>query len=790
MLKHFLITSLRNFRRNKSAAILNLLGLSIGLATVILILEYVVNEASFDRFHSNRNNIFRVIIKQEKDAAYSPTAFITAAVGPSMKEEFPEVNKFVRFVNPADAFFTYEEKNFPVKNLSYTDSTLFDVFSFKLLKGDPNKALTEPYQAILTETVARQIFGNEDPLFKVLRLNGQENIVITGVMKDFPSNSHLNFGALVSFSSLYQDKNLYLDWNGGWNYYTYVLLNEKTDLAALKQKFPGFMEKNINYIYRPSGFVLHLDLQPLTRVYLFSGKDSGIEEEGDLQSLYIFSSIALFILVVACINFVNLTTALSFMRSREIGLRKVSGASRKSIILQFLSETLIYSILAFLSAIVLVEVLQPAFNRLIGKELSLFGISGLKMTAGLIFLIIITSLMAGSYPAWFISRFPPLLSIRGTIISGKGKSVFRNILVVFQFLVSVVLIVMTLGVYKQMHYLNKMPLGYDGKNVVIIPLLSENTMKNYQVLKDAFLGISSVQTTGASSEIPGDGFTMNGYLPEGYKEPVMIHVLDVDADYFDVMKIPVIQGRNFDKTTNADSSSFLINETLAKQLGWDEPVGKTIYREGPHKVIGVVADFHFSSLYQAVQPLILTKQPWIGYNYLSVRLVPGNREQAIQSIKSAWNTIIPDEPFDYFPHEVYVSNSYTGVRNAGKTILWFSFLAVFIACLGLLGLANYTFNLRKKEIGIRKVLGAESNAIAGKVALEFLRLVIIAGILAIPLAWWLLDIWLNDFAFKTYIGPWIFIFPIIFVTILAWLTIYFQVKNLANTNPVDVLKFE
>ena len=790
MIKHFLVTGFRNFWRNKSATVFNVLGLAIGLATVILILEYVVNELSYDRFHKNKDKIYRVIIKQEKDAEITPMEYLTAAVGPSMAEEFPEVSKMVRFVNPSGAFLVYGDNNYMVSDLSYADSALFEMFSFKLIKGDPVKALTEPYRIVLTESVAKQIFGNEDPLYKVVRLNGKDNLLITGIMEDFPSNSHLSFGALISFSTLYLDKNLFLDWNGGWNYLTYVMLSEGADLETLKQKFPDFMEKNINYIYRQAGFVLHLDLQPLTRIYLFSGKDFGLESEGDLQSLYIFSSIALFILIIACINFMNLTTARSFMRSREIGLRKVTGATRQSIVLQFLLETLVISILSFLIAAILIEILQPSFNSLVGKELSLFGSSGLIMVSGIILLIVITSLLAGSYPAWFISRFPPLHSLRGTMLSIKGKASFRNILVVFQFLVSVILIILTLAVYRQMRFMNSMPLGYNQENVIVVPLVSENAMNTCQPVKDAFSKIPSVTAAGASSEVPGNGFTMNGYFPEGFKEPVMINVLDVDADYLDIMNIPVVQGRGFDKVSNADSSAFIINESLAKQLGWENPVGKTIFRDGPHKVIGVIGDFHFASLHQELQPLILTKQPWMGYNFLSVRIQPGSQEETIRSLSAAWNEVLPDEPFEYFFQEDYVKNSYSGVKNAGIAILWFAFLAVFIAGLGLLGLANYTFNLRKKEIGIRKVLGAETTMIARKVTLEFLRLVAIAGVIALPLAWWFLDLWQGNFAYRAFINPVIFILPIIFVLILAWLTIYFQVKKLANTNPVEVLKFE
>jgi putative ABC transport system permease protein len=486
----------------------------------------------------------------------------------------------------------------------------------------------------------------------------------------------------------------------------------------------------------------------------------------------------------------NLTTARSLSRAREVGLRKVSGATRQNITFQFLFETLLISILAFLISFLLVDAFQGKFNQLMGKDLAIFGPAIWKMLGGMTLLVLVTGIIAGSYPAWYMSHFPPLLSIRGTMVSGKGKSVLRNVLVVFQFLISIVLIILTVVIFSQMKYISSMPLGFNRDNVVVIPMVSENTMKNYKNVKDALRRIPEVTSTGASSEIPGYGFTMNGYVPEGFKEPMMIHVVDVDEEYLKVMEIPVIQGRGFDPGAGADSSAFLINETLARQLNWDNPTGKVIYRDGAHKVIGVVSDFHFASLHESIQPLIITKQPWIGYNYLSVRIRPENSSETVQKMGSAWESVFPDEPFNSFRQEEFIKGAYTGVRNTGEAILWFSLLAIFIAGLGLLGLANFTFNQRKKEIGIRKVLGAESGNIARKVTFDFLRLVILASIIALPLAWLIMNKWMENFAYRTYISFWVFLLPVIIVNILAWLTIYFQVRKLANTNPIDVLKFE
>lgn len=790
MIRHFLVTALRNFRRNGSFTLINVLGLALGMGITILILEYVVQELSYDRFHKNRENIYRVIINQEKEGAFTPSQYITAAVAPSMAEEFPDVEHFVRFCNPQSAFLTYGGKNFQVDNLTYADSAFFDVFTFRLIKGDPKTALTDPYKVVLTETTARKVFGTEDPVGKVLRLNGKENLLVTGVMEDFPNNSYLNFGALVSFSSLYLDKNLFLDWNGGWNYISFVMLNPGSNVDRLEQRFPDFMEKNINYIYRQHGFILHLGLQPLVRIHLFSNKDYGLQEAGNLASIYIFSSIAFFIMLIACINFMNLTTARSFGRAREIGLRKVAGATRRSIILQFIFETLILSGLAFIVAILIADSLQSGFNWIIGTDLSILGPSAGIMLAAMALLILLTGLIAGSYPAWFMSRFQPLVSIKGTMISGKGKSVLRNILVVFQFVTSLVLISLTLVIYAQMKFIKSQPLGFDQENVLVIPMVSDNAMKNYTAVRDAFKGIPEVTGVGASSEIPGAGFTMNGYFPEGLKEPIMINVMDIDENYLDVMGIPVIQGRGFDPGKESDASAFLINQALAKKLGWEDPVGKKIFRDGPHEVIGVVDDFHFASLHEAIQPLILTKQPWLGYSYLSVKVRPGDQQGVSKKLESAWLSVLPQEPFSSFTHEEYMRAAYEDDRILGKAVLWFSGLAIFIACLGLLGLASYTYNQRRKEICIRKVLGAASGQVARSVTFSFLRLVLLAGIISAPLSWWLSHRWLESFASKAFIGLWIYLIPVIFVAGLAWITIYFQVRRLANTNPSEVLKFE
>ena len=790
MLRNYIITAIRNLFRNKLFSLINILGLAIGMAATLLITEYIVHELSYDQFHSRKDHIYRVVIQQEKEGTIEFTDIITAAVSESIVMDFPEAISMCRFSNPHTAYFLYGDKNYYEDEISYADSTLFDLFSFQILSGDPKNCLAEPRSLVLTEKLARKIFGDEDAVGKVIDYNGEEQLKITAIVADPPPNSTIQFDALISFSTLYQMPNMYLGWNGGWNYTAFVLLANETTPADIQDRFEDFMERHINYIYREHGFILSLILQPMDDVHLYSGRDYQLEGQGRLVNLFVFSSIAIFILLIACFNFMNLSTARSMSRAKEVGIRKVSGASRRTIIWQFLGESVLLSLMALMLALILVEIFQPQFNMMIGRELHLFRQSGLIVISIFILMVVFTGVMAGSYPAFFMSRFQVVRVIKGNFTQTKGKPVFRNILVVIQFLISAFLISCTLVIQNQINFLQEKPLGFDRHNVVVISLTTEKARQGYANFKNRISGIPGVINCGASAGIPGLGLTMNGYLPEGLKEPIMIHVMDVDDDYLDVMGIPVIQGLSFSNESGMDSANILINETLAKQLGWDNPVGKSIKRGIEMKVIGMVQDFHFASLNEGIEPMLLTQSPWAGFYDLSVRLHPDKMNETMDLIKKEWAIMYPDESFEYIVLDDYIKDAYRDVAGLRRVFIYFALLAIIVACMGLLGLASFSTGQKSKEVGVRKVFGAGNHEITVKLTTDFLKWVMLANILAFPFVWWAMDNWLQNFAFRVNISVFTMLITLLITLGLSMFTVIFQALQLARSNPADILKHE
>lgn len=790
MFKNYLIIALRNLQRNKLFSIINVMGLALGMAATLLITEYLIHELSFDNFHDKNEEIYRIIIQEEKDGNIEFAEIITAGVAESILSEFPEVLSMARFSNSHSAYFSYEETNFLEDWISYADSTVFDIFSFDMLMGDAKTCLTEPKSVVLTEKVAKKIFGEENPLGKLIGYNGDQHLMVTGVVADLPENSSIQFNALISFSTLYQMKNVALGWDGGWNYSSYVLLAKDRSPTDMQTHFEEFMEKHINYKYRQHGFLLSMILQPISDIHLYSGRDYKLEGQGRLTNLFIFSSIAIFILLIACFNFMNLSTARAVKRAREVGIRKLVGANRTTLVGQFIGESIILSLLALVLAVIMVELFQPVFNSILGRDLQLFEQSGIFVISAFVLLVAFTGFLAGSYPAFFMSRFQIIRVVKGNLVQQKGKPVFRNILVVIQFLISAFLIFSTIIIQSQINYLNNKPLGFEQENIVVIDLTTENAKQTYEGFKNRINGIPDVVSSAASNGIPGLGLTMNGYLPEGLKEPIMIHVVSLDDDYLDMMKIPVIQGEGFSKNSGIDTFNILINEALAKHLHWENPVGKSIHRGIEMKVIGVVNDFHFAPLNENIAPLIITQMPYNGFYYLSVNLRNKNSKQAMTAIAKEWEQMYPDEPFEYFLLEDYIEEAYRGISGFRKIFIYFAILAVIVACMGLLGLATYATGQKSKEVGVRKVFGASNFSITSKLAIDFLKWVLIANIIAIPFSWWAMDSWLQNFAYRINISVFAVFLTLLITLGLSMLTVIFQALQLARSNPADVMKYE
>ncbi len=790
MFKHFLINTYRQFFTDRFYMIIKITGLAIGVAVSLLVMLYVMNELSFDNFNERKDEIFNVVVEEHRGDVVENTAVATAGIGPSLLEEFPEIENMTRFSTPVEGYFLVGDQSKTIQNVVFADSSVFDIFTFPIIQGNPKFALNEPFTIVLTKSTAFQLFGDEDALGKTLRYNGSQSFKVTAIAEDPPKNSSLQFGALLSFSSLYKMDGYFLDWDGGWSYYTFVTIAESTNHEKFAAKLPAFLEKHINYKYRNFGVELSLHFDPLKNVHLRSSAPGSFETGGDSKKIFIFSAVALFVLLIACINFMNMSTARFAGRTKEVGVRKVLGADRKNLIFQFLGESLAVSFVAVLLAILLAGLFLPDFSEIIGSGLSFFDASLVKLFVILFSMVVVVGILAGSYPAFFMSSFNPIKVIKGNLLSvNKGKG-FRNILVVFQFMMATILIIATLTVFRQLNFINHKPLGYQKENVVVLSLQGEASKTSYKILKSELKTLPFVVSAGASSDIPVWGFTSNGYTPEGVDKPIMFHALDVDEDFLKTLDIKVVSGRNFETESQADEKAFLINQKLADHLGWTNPLGKTIFRDGGHKIIGVVGDFHFAQLHQEIEPLLITRQPYGGFNFLSIKISTQNYPEAISEIEKTWVKLFPSEPFIYNFLDQSIRQSYGEEQRFGKLFSYFAGLAILISCLGLFGLASYITQQRRKEIGIRKTFGAGTNIIVWWLAKDFTRLVFLGNLLGWPLAWILMQRWLDNFAYKATLSWWIFAITLILTLIIAVITVAWQSFKAARENPVEALKYE
>ncbi len=788
MILHFIKNTLRVFLRNGIYTFINLCGLSIGLSAGILILMYVIHELSYDRFHNNVRNTF-LINMEYHTGNYTEGGFtIPAAIAPSLQESFPEILSYARVRSPNSGYFLYADKISQFDNITWVDSSFFSIFSFSLLRGNPHTALSSIYSVVLTERAAGIIFGDEDPVGKMLRLNNARPYIVTGIVENPPTNTFLQFDALLSFNTLYEDKELFMGWDGGNQYYNFITVTPEIDWHALQAKLDPFLYEKINRYYEQAGVQVGLKFEPLRSFHFRYGRlGSGISVS---TSIYILSTIALLVLLVACFNFTNLSTARALNRARETGIRKVAGATRGKLILQFLAEALIMSFIAFALALIITELIRPGYNALIGIELSLYKSPYPWFLPSLLLLVFITGIAAGAYPAFFLSSFQPVKVLKGGLYSGQRKVKFSKILVVLQFIISVLLINITLVIFRQMDYIRSYNPGMNTENVLAIHLNSHSARNTSETLQHEIRNLAGVVSCGAASEIPGGGLTSNGYCPEGYKDVVMIHVLDIDDGFLETMGIEVLEGRNFDKNSLSDKTSYIVNETFVKQFSYLNPLGIKVNRNGNHQVIGIVKDFHFSTLHEPVKPLIITNEPWQGFSYLLVRLNPARTQQAITELETLWKRMLPGDPFVIRSVSGYLESSYSNENHFGEIFTWFSALALLVACLGLLGLSSFSIQQRKKEIGLRKIMGASPGNIMGMFARSFTCLVFVANIIALIPAIYIIRKYLSLYSYCINISHWIFIITAVVSLLLAWGIVVWQSLQVSNSNPVEAVKYE
>ncbi len=790
MIANFFKIAFRNLQKNKSVTFINIAGLAIGLASCITILAYIGYELSFDRFHVNAGRIYRGVVKVTSENEWETSPQMVAAVGPSLTEDFPEIEKTVRFREPEDRYLSFDNRSYFVENVLYSDSTLFEVFSFRLLQGNPEQALRAPFSVVLSEQTAQKIFGTENALGKTVLLDNKELLTVTGIIEDAPGNSHIQYEALISFSSLYQDKKMHLDWNGGWAYYTYLLVSPGTDLEALAEKFQPFFDTHINYMFEGTSIRMNMYLQPFTRIYLHSGLVGEIGPTGNQSYLILFSLIALLIFTIACINYINLTTTRLTVRQREIGIRKLLGATKQGIIQQFLVESVILNVFALILALILAKAFLPVVNNLTGHELHLYQSSFLPYTLAVVIVILASGVFAGCYPALQLSARNKLRLARqaGSAISRKFNA--RNMTVVMQYTISIAMIICSLFLYKQLNYIRHNDPGFQKNNILLIPLQTDHVYRRHEIMKAEFMNISAIEHITVCSDYPGRGYTSNGYIPEGYEEAILINVLYTDEDYVPMMGLRVNAGRNFSKSLETDKSKYLINETFARSMGWKDPIGKTIERNGKHEVIGVVSDYNFATLHEPIAPLIISLEREERFHYFMIRAKEGQINNVIEPLKKKWEQINLEIPFDYSFLEDVNETGYLNEKQQAKLILLFTLLAILIAFMGLHALTSFETERQTKNIGIRKVNGASALEILVMLLGRFIKWVILSFLIACPLAFYAMNRWLQNFAYRTNMNWWVFMVAGVIAVLVAFLTVSWQTIHAALRNPVDALRYE
>jgi putative ABC transport system permease protein len=809
MLKNYFKIAIRNLLRNKLFSVINIFGLALSIAACLLIVLFVVDELSFDKHFSKANQIYRVTTVGKLNQQPVEIPLSGAPVGAQMKKDFPEVLEATRMGHVGGSLtLKYSDKTFKEEKYTFVDADFFKVFDFPFIKGNSQVALPEANTMVISDEAAKKYFGDAEPVGKVLQVKGMEKpYKITGVISKMPANTHFHYDLLLSMGVREANSTEWLV----SNFYTYLLLKEETDFRKLEAKLPGMLQRHAESElkkYFGMGFAdffkagndLKYLLQPLTAIHLNSHLEVEHEGNGNRAHVYIFSAIAVFILLIACINFMNLSTAGATKRAKEVGIRKVLGSDKKKLVGQFLWESVFLTFLALALAMVMISVVLPVFNELSGKTLSLYFLFSPALLAGLLFFGVLAGILAGSYPAFYLSSFQPIAVIKsgglaGKLFSGTWLPDFRvrSVLVVFQFSIAIVLLVGTVVGYQQLIYMQHKELGYNKEQVLILhetynlgsinneALFKEKLKQNPQVLGVSISHDMPLQKGGASVIMPKDN----------RKASVVMREYGVDYDYLATMRMRLIQGRFFSEKFATDSSAALLNEAAVLALGWEkDPIGRKFFdnRNNELHVIGVLKDFHYEKVDQKIGPLFMR----LGNNYgaMAVKIKTDDIAGLLASVKETWNNFTPEAALSYSFLDERFAEAYRTDQRLSKIVAIFAGLAIIVACLGLFGLVTFTAHQRTKEIGVRKVLGASISSIMLLLSKDFLKLVLVANIIAWPLAWWGMHQWLQDFAYRMDINWWIFALAGLAAVVIALLTVSFQALKAALANPVNALRNE
>lgn len=793
MFKNYLKIAFRNLAKTKGFSAINIMGLAVGLTACFLIFLYVQFELSYDTFNSKADRIYRIVADIKTPTEVINGSRPALAVPPNLKNDFPEIEAAVRIAQD-EVLIRKDDLKFQEENAAWIDSAFFNVFDFELLKGNRQTALKEPFTVVLSETASRKFFGNKNPMGETILVGEEAHPVkVTGLMKDMQENSQFRVDVLLSMTTRSQaiDRGVDSIWGGYWPI-AYVMLKPGTDPAALEAKFPAFLERRNGTEMKQSQMVPTLFLEPLRDVYLHSTRDG--QQKGNINNVYIFSIVAIFILLIACINFINLTTARAAERAKEVGIRKVVGAEKSQLTKQFIGESVIICLIAFLFSVLFSWLLLPLFNQLAGKTIS----SGIFSNGSFILTLFLAAigigLLAGFYPALVLSSFKPVVVLKGKFSTGNRGIFLRKALVVTQFTVSIALIIATIIVYDQMTFMRNQNLGFSKDQIMV---LETSRDPSKEALKQSLKSIPAVKSVSLSSSVPGAGNSIAYSEIRNIKGDMQVANLDVyfvDFDYIDQYQLKTVAGRTFSKEFGTDSTkAMIVNESTVKMFGYSSPqdaIGKTFKQWGREgQIIGVVKDFHFRSLQQPIKPLSIRIEP-NNTDYISIKVSAENLPATIAAVEKQWKEIIPKRPFNYFFMDEFFDRQYRAEERFGKLFLNFAFLAIFISCLGLLGLASYSTIQRTKEIGIRKVLGASTTNIVNLLSVDFLKLILVSAVIAFPLAYVMMNKWLEDFAYRTGLSWWTFLIAGMLATFIALFTISFQAVRAALANPVKTLRSE
>ncbi len=782
---------LRNLFKNKSYTLINIFGLTIGLTACLYMIVLLRHETSFDKFHPDADRTYRVTSTYTSKEKTMPQGYSDALAIPSILEEIPGIEDGCR-VSPSNSVkLIHEDRVFKTEKVRYVDPNFFSFFGFSLLTGNPENLLEAPGQIVLTERLAKEIFGVQNPMGKSIKTSEGVDWVVSGICEDAPGNSNISYDMLVSYQTAVADPNIYLTWGGGMQFLSFLKLDPSTQPESIDNLFPAFLYPIINKKLEGAGWELKLKLQSITDIHLGFSLEYDEASKRTISYLLVIISISILILILAVINYINLASAMSRLRFKEMGIRKILGASRSSIRTQMLLESIILTLIAGALAPLVLHLVYPVLNTLTGSELSLYR-EPLLYILSILGISLLAGFLSGTIPAFLIAGQNTAQGLQERI-KGRSRNGMRNALVTIQFTIAIFLIVCFILIQKQSNFVLQQDLGFDKESIISLPNEKGYTFEEARRLKEELQKIPEIQIASLSSQIPGTGFTSNGYVLEGKENPELINVIYADGDFLDCYGIKLTAGRNFRNDQDAEKNYFLVNQALVTHAGWEEPLGKTINRNFKREVVGVFSDFHFASLHQDILPLILAVQPEAdGWNYyqLNIRHTSNNNQDLLSKIREIWEIQMPEYLFDPIFVDEIIEENYGSLQSQTDLITLFSMIAIVIACIGLLGMSAFVALTRRKEIGIRKVNGALVSDIVYKLNFDMLKWVFISLIVAIPLSIPAMNKWLMSFAYKTEISWWIFPLAASLAIGIAVLTISWQSIRAARMDPIKSLRYE